>query len=286
MSNHLAFSVVVIYESEYGNCYVDTSRFPDMSESESGRRIQSVLKAFTIIERLSEQGNAGPAELSRSLDISRGTVHAYLRTLEELGLLIQTADGYRLGLEHLRYGGYVRDALYRDVFTTAKPEIDGLAEKTGEKAQITVVENAKSYILYQAHSDRAVRTDSHTGTDLPLHGTASGKVYLSRLDEDALKSTLSTIEMEGMTDRTITDRDELLTEIERIRSEGIAIDNGERVDGIRCLAAPVETDEGEPIGAISVSLPEYRWNDVDIESELRPVVENTARVIGLNITYM
>jgi DNA-binding IclR family transcriptional regulator len=257
-----------------------------MPENEPGRRIQSVRKAFAILEQLTEQGQAGPSELSRSLDISRGTVHAYLRTLEELDLLTQTSEGYRLGLEHLRFGGYVRDALYRDVYTTAKPEIDDLTEKTGEKAQISVVEDATCYILYQAHSDRAVRTDSHTGVYQPLHATASGKAYLSRLDEDALAETFSALELDAMTEQTITDREELLAEIDQIRSDGIAYDNGERVDGIRCLAAPVETDEGEAIGAISVSLPEYRWNSVDIDDELRPMIENTARVIGLNLTYM
>jgi DNA-binding IclR family transcriptional regulator len=258
----------------------------DMPDSEPGRRIQSVRKAFAILEQLATGDSAGPSELSRSLDISRGTVHAYLRTLEELGAVTQTPDGYRLGLEHLRYGGYVRDTLYRDVFTTAKPEIDELTAKTGEKAQISVVEDTNCYILYQAHSDRAVRTDSHTGVAQPLHATASGKAYLSQLDDEELEQTLAAIEMDSMTDRTITDRQELVEEIDRIRSEGVAFDNGERVDGIRCLAAPVETDDGEPIGAISVSLPEYRWNTVDVDAELRPVVENTARVIGLNITYM
>jgi DNA-binding IclR family transcriptional regulator len=119
-----------------------------------------------------------------------------------------------------------------------------------------------------------------------LHATASGKAYLSRLDEDVLEETIDALELDPMTDRTITDRNELQSEIEGIRAEGVAIDNGERVDGIRCLAAPVETDDGEPIGAISVSLPEYRWNSIDVEAELQPVVENTARVIGLNVTYM
>jgi DNA-binding IclR family transcriptional regulator len=257
-----------------------------MPEETNERQIQSVHKAFVIVDELLDRGTAGPAELGRALDMSRGTVHAYLQTLAELNLLTRTDEGYRLALGHLRYGGYVRDTLYGDLYSTAKPEIDELATTTGEKAQISVVEDGRGYILYQALTDRAVRTDSHTGAVQPLHATASGKAYLSCLDEAELTETLDALDMAAYTDQTITDPDDLRPILDRVRSEGVAIDDGERIDGICCLAAPVVTDDGDPIGAISVSLPEYRWENIDPMEELKPIVENTARVIGLNVTYM
>jgi DNA-binding IclR family transcriptional regulator len=249
------------------------------------RTIQSVEKAFGIVEHLVEAGHSGPAALSDVLDMSRGTVHAYLRTLESLDLVVQDEAGYRLSLRYLAFGGHVRETIFRDVYTTAKPEIEELAATTGEKAQITVVDDDTGYILYQAHSDRAVRTDSHMGTRQPLHATAAGKAYLSSLDDETLDAVLDD-DLPALTENTITDAGRLREDIDRIRETGVAYDRGERVDGIRCVAAPVETDDGESIGAISVSLPEYRWNDIDAASDLEPVVENTARVIGLNITYM
>lgn len=55
------------------------------------------------------------------------------------------------------------------------------------------------------------------------------------------------------TRRTIADVRALQEELGRIRAQGFAVDNEERTEGMRCVAAPIRTAHGETIAGLSVS---------------------------------
>lgn len=83
----------------------------------------------------------------------------------------------------------------------------------------------------------------------------------------------------------ISTRDELDTALDRIRQRGYAIDNGGRLKGLRCVAAPIIHDETKVLGAISVSAPANRLNERQLEEELPKMTRGAANVIELNIRY-
>lgn len=252
----------------------------------SRKRIGSTDTAFDIIELILTRERAGVTEIAAEVGVSKSTAHAHLQTLKSRGYVIQTRDGqYRLGLQFLAIGGSVQNTIYRRIYRNSKPEIDELAEKTTERAQIMVEENGDGVYLYQAEGSRAVMTDSYIGKRVPLHSTAVGKAYLSQLSRDAVDSLVDFDDLTPHTENTITDRDEFFEVLDDVREQSLAFDYGERVDGIRCVAAPINTDEEEVLGAVSVSGPRNRMEGSRFEETIPELVQNAARVIGLNITY-
>jgi DNA-binding IclR family transcriptional regulator len=86
------------------------------------------------------------------------------------------------------------------------------------------------------------------------------------------------------TDQTITDEDELLDALSEIRERGVAFDDGEASVGVRCVAAPIKTDE-RVLGAISTSAPSNRMRGDRFTETVPNNVRRAANVIELNIMY-
>ena len=253
--------------------------------AQSGR-IQTTDTVFDILETLMTGETMRITEISDMVDISEGTVHAHLQTLKERGYLVQTDEkAYRLGLRFLAMGGHVRNTTYKRLYTHAKPELEKLAEDTGERVQVMVEEAGYGVYLYQTMGSDAVRTDSHIGMRISLHATAAGKAYLAHLPANEVDDIIDSVGLRSYTDSTITNPEELLERLDQIRERGHAFDHGERVTGVRCVAVPIQADDGEVLGAISVSSPEQRMDEARFEEELVDRMKNMARVIGLNTTY-
>lgn len=257
-----------------------------MANKKAGKKIKSAETTFDIVETVRRHGPVGVTELADKLEMSKSTVHAHLLTLEEQDYLVKEDGTYRLGLPFLTLGGDLQNnSPYGKLYKMGKPEIDALAEQTKERAQLMVEERGSGYYLYQASGSRAVETDSHIGTRVPLHSTAVGKAYLANLPESEARAILEGQELTRQTESTITDRDELMDELAEVRDAGVAFDNGERVEGVQCVAAPIVLDDDRAVGAVSISVPVQRVSTQRFEGELTDLVANAARVIGLNTTY-
>ena len=240
--------------------------------------------SFAIIERLSEAGGGGVSELAAALGLSKSNVHKHLVTLRELGYVTKDEeDRYYVGLQFLGLGDRARART--SLYHVAKDETDSLIDAVGERGQVMVEEEGRGIYIYQAKTDQAVRTDSHIGTVVTLHATAVGKSYLAFLDEQRRSDLLDDIDLTGVTDGTITDREALEAELAAIRERGFAFNDEERTVGMRAVGAPIVTDEGRVIGAISVSGPTTRINGDWYREEIPKLVQRSARVIGLKATY-
>jgi DNA-binding IclR family transcriptional regulator len=257
-----------------------------MGNQNTSKKIKSIETCFDIIEYIHTNPAARVTEVADEIGISPSTAHAHLYTLQERGYLIKKSGDYRIGLPFLTVAGYVQNAgRHKKLYQVSKPEIDELAEMTGERAQIMVEENNRGYYLCQSWGKKAVITDSHVGTSVPLHSTAVGKAYLAHLPADAITAAVDAHGLPAETANTITTRETLFDELEVVQERGVAFDRGERVVGIYCVAAPIISDTDTVLGAISVSVPKKRVHDDFFERELPQQVTDAARVIALNATY-
>ncbi len=244
--------------------------------------VKSVETTFTIVQALKELDGAGVTELSDYLDLPKSSVHNYLSTLEQEEYVVKEGTEYHVGIRFLDYGAYARDQM--DIFEVAKPELERLASETGELANLLVEQHGIGSYLYRTRGEMAVQVEGHVGTRAPMHATGLGKAILAHLDEDRVHEILDEHGMPPSTQNTITDRDELFEELERVREEGVAFDDEERLSGLRCVAAPVH-HEDEIRGAISVSGPTNRLRGERFREELPNKVLEVQNVIELNITY-
>ncbi|WP_049998899.1 IclR family transcriptional regulator [Halococcus sediminicola] len=247
------------------------------------KRIGATETSFTIIELLRDHPGATITTLAEETGRSKSTVHNHLQTLRGMGYVVHEDGSYHLGLGFLDLGNAARERW--NLYEIAKSEMDDLVSAVGERAQLMVEEQGKGVYIYQTKADAGIQTDSHIGATVALHATAVGKSYLAHLPPEELEPLQKQIDLDGRTDRTLTDWETLETEFETVREQGYAFNDEERLVGMQAVGAPILNDEGEALAAISVSGPTTRMSGEWYRQEVPEMVTQAARVISIRATY-
>lgn len=236
-----------------------------------------------VLEALKELDGAGVTELANELGLPKSTVHSHLATLREHEYVCKDGDTYSVGLRFLEFGEYIR--AQKKIHEVARPEVENLADETGELANLAVEEHGRAVYLYRAKGKQAVNLDTFPGMRVPLHCTALGKVILANLPDERVEEVVNRHGLPERTPNTITDEQTLREELAAIRERGYAFDDEERLLGLRCVAAPVARNEDDVVGAVSVSGPTSRVKGERFTDEIPELLLNAANVIEINMTY-
>lgn len=250
---------------------------------EAKHPVQTTEKTLSLVEELKRRGKCGVTELAGELEMGKSAVHNHLMTLRKHGFVTKEGEEYRLSLKFLDVGGYIRRSM--EFYQVAEPEVKALANETGELANLLVEEHGWGVYLMRSKGEQAVNLDTYVGRCTHLHTTALGKAILAHLPEQRVDEIVDRRGLERKTPNSIETRDELFDRLESIRKQTYAIDYGERLEGLRCVAAPVKSSENEVLGAISVAAPAGRVSDDDLTNDLPDRVLSAANVIELNINY-
>jgi DNA-binding IclR family transcriptional regulator len=245
--------------------------------------IKAVKITFEIIDLLRELNGAGVSEVANRLDKPTSTVHDHLRTLEQEEYLVKEEDKYYVSTRFLQLGDQARSR--KKVFNIARPEVNKLAQSSGEHANLMIEEHGLGVFLYRSRGPDAVQLDTHAGMRVPLQTTALGKTIMANRPREEVEAILNKHGLPKVTDSTITDREELFDALDQVRERGYAYDDEERVKGMRCVAAPI-LDEGDyAIAAVSVSGPKSRMREKRFTEEMPDKILRSANVIEVNLTY-
>ncbi|GAB3692827.1 IclR family transcriptional regulator [Halorubrum pallidum] len=223
-------------------------------------------------------------ELAETLDLSKSTVHAYLKTLKQSGYVVRDGEKYALAYKLSLQGEAVRNQ--SRLFRIARDEIDDLAAETGLYAHLTVTENGRGINLYQSKGDAVGRYDYQTQKvqqPEPLHVTATGKAILAALSRESVESILDRHGLPARTEHTITDSDALFDELEQIQERGYAYNDAEEIEGFRAVGASIRGRDGEVLGALSVSGPKSILHGERFREESTDAVTRTANLIEVTI---
>lgn len=252
----------------------------DSDQSTGDNRISSVDNVFNIIETIKELGQCGVSELAEHIDVPKSTAHAYLKTLEDLGYVINEDGQYQLGLRFLQLGGVVRHN--RTGYQTARSEIETVSQETGEVGTIGYEEDGLRVLVYRSEPVEGVSDNAPTGEFTKMHWTALGKALLAQHTDDEIRDIVERHGLPEATENTITDLDTLFEETNEIRERGYSIEDEERVNGIKSVAVPITSENSNSKNiAISMAGPKHRFNTERIEDELLPKLQNAANVIEL-----
>ncbi len=249
----------------------------------SNSRIQSLETTFAIVRCLHDREMATIEEIAAEIDSSTSTVHRHLVTLRELGYVVVTDGNYQLSLLFLTHGGKTRERLFGSKMLDQK--VRQLAERTAERAQFMIEENGERVYVYTHSAPSGVKTDTNVGKRGPLHISAGGKAILANLPEERTASILDDVSFEAVTERTITDRESIAIELEKIRERGYAFNDEESTERLRAVGVPIYTHDEAVFGAISVSGPAHRFRDTYFTDELPELLLGTANEIELNLRY-
>lgn len=224
--------------------------------------VRAVRRVCTILDLLQESVGVVPLSvLAAATGTPKSTVFRYMRTLEEFRFVERDAatGSYRLGL------GFVgmQSRLLEVLRERARPWLERLRDELDETANLGVLDGDQVIYVDLVESRRTVRHAASQGDRDPLHSTALGKAIASELDTEQVRDLLEGAGMARHTPNTITDIDTFLSELEKVRRVGHAVEDGEHeVDG-RCVAVPIR---GVRLpAAISLSAPAARFTVHDVE---------------------
>lgn len=251
----------------------------DTRSNEDHGKIKAVDSSLDIVFTLTEEGPMTITEVANSLDRSPSNVLAHLRTLQERGFVVEEDNRYQPGLRYYEIGNRMKHNY--PLYVHGTEPADELADETGEFVWLMVEEQGRGYSLYKTGGSDAVESGAYTKrSQWHLNSTASGKVVLAHMDEERVNEVLDTHGLKQMTPNTVTDREELLEELESIREQGFARDEEEAAIGIRGVAVPVQGLDGM-IGTISISGPASRINGEYFQETLPDKLTKTADIIRI-----
>jgi len=207
----------------------------------------SVKKAFKILQTIADSSTSlGVSELAKRLKIGKSTVHGITSALEELGILVRDPlhKKYSVGYTLLELGrkAYAKMEL-RDV---ARIPMELLMEKVGETVFLGIMNGDHITILDVVESRNEMKITSPPGTRLPLLAGATGKVFLSQLEEKKANEIIQKMGLVRYTSKSVIDSKKFLKEVEEARKKGYAIDDEEYLLGVRAIAAPIQTTSLPP----------------------------------------
>jgi DNA-binding IclR family transcriptional regulator len=253
-----------------------------MKTKKGPRTVKAVGLTLDIVEMLQTESEAGVTEIASELNRSKGTVHSHLATLVENEYAVREDDVYRLSLKFIDISQTIKEELVG--YEIVREELEDLAEQSGELAQFATEEHGRAVYLHKIGSENAVKTASSLGDREYLHCISLGKAMLAHMSKEKVDEIIEKHGLPNYTDQTITTREGLMDELSEIRDRGYAFDREERIEGLRCVSAPV-LENGEIFGAISVSGPSTRMRGEFYEQELPDLVTRSANVIEINTKF-
>jgi IclR family acetate operon transcriptional repressor len=247
---------------------------------EGDSTITSVERTFDILEQLKQHGKTGVTELAENVDMPPSTVYNYLRTLEQRQYIRKDGNQYEIADRFVHFGDFAR--MRHPLYRTGRPNIVWLAEETGKTVNLMIEEYGRGIYLTAANRERHLRNFAHERQREYLHTTAAGKSILASMTDAEVAEVIEAQGLPARTENSITEKDELLSELSRIRDRGYAINDEENTSGIRAVGAPIENPDG-PDAAVSLSALAGRCSIDELEEDLAPQVRDTVEAISLEL---
>ncbi len=247
---------------------------------------QSVEKVLQIIETMAQSKESlRLQDIAQRVDMPASTALRFLNTLMKCGYARQDAGSlrYSLTLKFMHIGSLVNSQIsIRDV---ARPYLANLAQKCNESVCLAIEQDMEIvYIDVIDGPDGILKITQRIGKLAPIHSTGIGKLMLLNYDLKQFEHIIETKGLKVLTPNTITSKDELLLELEKIKQRGYALDDEECELGARCLSAGIKDYTGKYVAGISVSGPTTRMTMEYIE-QIKDVVMETADKISRELSY-
>lgn len=245
--------------------------------------LSTIERAMDIVDTVAELNGARVSEIADQLDIPPSTAHGHLKTLHQRSYLIKEGDEYHLGLQFLNRGGQARRR--KETYRLAEEKVNSLAEETGERVQFIVEEQGRGYYIHTATGEKAVRADARIGKRTYLHDSSAGKAILAHLPEDRVCEIIERWGLPSFTKHTITEKEQLLQELEEVRDQGYAFNQQETHQGLHAVGAAVKPHQGQVLGAFSISAPSNRMKGERMEEQIPDLLQGVTNELELRLSY-
>jgi len=226
-------------------------------ESTNKSVVLSLAKGFAVLEafRGTDRGLT-LTEIAQRSELDPGTAFRVIKTLVQLGYLEQGAGTkrYDLTLKVLKLG--FTAIAQRDFHSSARPMLRSLVGELNEASSIGVLDGADVVYIERVHAGLVrLGVDIRLGSRIPAYCSALGHSILAWLPEEKRHQILAMRERVRLTPKTLVTLSEIEDRLQAVRKQGYALSDGETVNGLRVLAAPILDADEHPYGAVSVTAP-------------------------------
>jgi len=253
---------------------------PLMAES-SIRVIERAVKILDCF--VGARGNLGITEISKQTRLSKSTVHHFVTTLVETGLL--ASDGasrrYRLGPKLAQLGNaFIQSTDLRDLALRGLTELRDLTDET---ASLHMKFGEQRITTDQVVSTQGIRRVLNLGVGRPIYLGAVGIVLMGDMSDADILRLLKRSRPRQLTPNTVTDPHEILKLVHKARADGYCILNEQTDVGVGVIAFPVLDHLGTVPAGIVVSGPIQRWNAKTIApyiKRMKAIVDGVSSQLG------
>lgn len=224
--------------------------------------------------------------IAAALACSKTSVYRITMTFLDHGYIVRDEDTKALRLSRKLVAMGSRVVAEEDLLTTALDVLKRLRDQVRETVLIGTNVETELVVLGQVLGSHPFKFSVDLGTRLPLHTAAPGKAILAFVPEEERSRVVGRLSFTRFTERTITNAVRFMRELATVRETGYALDRGEQLTGIHCVAAPVFDRQGYPIASIWMTGPTDRIGEGDlarIGAEVRVHADQISRRLGYGL---
>ncbi|UFS56622.1 IclR family transcriptional regulator [Comamonadaceae bacterium M7527] len=240
----------------------------------------SAERSLRLLSTLAQQGKGmSLAQLADELQLPKATAHRLTTQLLDVGFIAKSQDNrvFEIGPAMRQMA---LDTLNHDTARGLRHAVlSDVVNQVGETCNFTTLDGAGVMYLDRVEASWPWRLTLDVGVHVPIHCTASGKLFLAHMPKATRHAMLQTLTLERMTEHTITTVDALQQECATIAKQGYAFDRQEFIPGLIALAVPVHDANNNLRGAIAVHAPVARLT-TDSAAKHLPALKRAAKRMG------
>lgn len=259
------------------------AKAPSKGDSREDSRTDMVGKALGLLVLLGDEPRgASAAELSRRAELPFSTTYRLLGSLTRDGFVDYEPDGrrYHLGLRIFQLGQRVSN--HHGFAGTALPILRRVTEETGEATILSVRDGHHHLTVNKVDGPQTFRVTSDPGHLGALHTTSVGKALVAFADDATRSQLVEGLELEPLTEFSITDREAFRAEIDLVRTRGYAVMDQENELGMRAVAVPVFNSQGHAFASLATAVPVFRMS-VEALVALVPLLQSAAAELSARL---
>jgi IclR family pca regulon transcriptional regulator len=216
--------------------------------------MSGLAKGLKVIEAFSaEYPRLSISQAAEIVGLDRATTRRCLLTLAELGYAAYDGKFFTVTPKVLRLGTGCLATM--PLPRIVQPLLDDLSEKIGQSTSVSILDETEIVYVARAAQRRVMSIALMPGSRLPAYCTSMGRVLLAALDMASRERILGLSHLEARTDRTITDIEMLMVELDETKARGYALIDQEVEVGLRSIAVPLKNVRGQTVAALNVGLP-------------------------------
>jgi len=236
---------------------------------ERRKKGSAIERTLAILEAMAvAPGPRAASDVAAALGVPKPTVHRICLMLEREGFLRREPDAKRFTvgprMTRLAQGGLKASAR----LGARHAILENLSREIRETCNLGILDDRSVVYIDRVEADWPLRLHFEAGSRVDPHCTAMGKLFLAHLPEGERKRLLGALPLARYTAKTITNRNALDRELDRIRRSGYSTDDEEFLMGVVCLAAPITDAKGAVIAAVALQAPRARMSLRDAQRHL------------------